>query len=160
MVTFHFPYPGHALVTWDMEITASEPTFAQYLAGRGRSWLTAVADCGTLYMGGGCMLFDIHSPGVQIHHGYSSYPDHPPTRMSHVHIQNSRSNALFMMDRGCMCPVWFGLLPSLETRRIWAPRICDAHQEAAVVFGIYKLNERDNFMSPLGVFYLCIYQGT
>jgi hypothetical protein len=40
------------------------------------------------------------------------------------------------------------LLPSLETRRKCVPRIYDAHQRSAVLFGVHKRNERDNFMSP------------
>ena len=48
------------------------------------------------------------------------------------------------------------LLPSLENHRIWAPRIYDAHKGSAVLFGVHKHNERDNFMSPYAGF-LCIY---
>ena len=48
------------------------------------------------------------------------------------------------------------ILPSLETRRKWVPRIYDAHKGSAVLFGVHKHNERDNFMSPYAGF-LCIY---
>ena len=41
------------------------------------------------------------------------------------------------------------LLPSLETRRVWAPRIYDAHQGAAVVIGVHKHNEKDNSIKEL-----------
>jgi hypothetical protein len=40
------------------------------------------------------------------------------------------------------------VLPSLEIRRKWVPRIYDAHQGSAVLFEVHKRNERDNFMRP------------